>query len=313
MTTRAAWIISEAGLRHLATAGIGMGWLRGWLVAAGADAVNVHLLESASWRQDEADWQLFFADESELDDLALPAGESFALQNPPRTCRHLKYADGRQILQLPLGDIAYDRQLYLSRLSAEPPRPLYVLLGDGGEMPLESGLSASLSRPVAAPLNEAGLLPEEQVAGALRRKGLGFRSVESCTAGAIVARIGRLPGVSDVLDRAWVTYSNAAKSDEAEVDVGLIETHGAVSEPVVRAMAAGGADSRHVCLAVSGIAGPDGSSADKPVGTVWMALAMPGEEVSSRCLRFAGSRSQVQAGTVVTALAWLLELLCSSS
>ena len=306
---RAAWIISEAGLRHLATAGIGLGWLRGWLLAAGAHEVNIHLLESESWRQEEADWQIFFADEAELASLTLPEGENFGLENPPRSGRYLRTEDGRQTLLLPLGDIAYDRQLYLSRLNAEPPHPLYVLFGDSGELALEPGLSASLEKPAAGWLNSEGMLIEEQVAEALRRKGLGFRSVESCTAGAIAARLGRLPGVSDVLDRAWVTYSNVAKCDEVGVDTGLIEVHGAVSEPVVRAMAAGGADAGHTCLAVSGIAGPEGSTADKPVGTVWMALALPGEEVISRSLRFAGSRSEIQSETVVTALAWLAELL----
>ena len=309
MTIRAAWVISEAGLRHLAAASIGLGWLRAWLLAAGVGEVSIHLFESESWRQSEADWHLFFADEAELEALALPAGERFALQNPPRTCRHLASGDGRQQLLLPLGDIAYQRLLYLSRLNPGPLLPLYVMLGDGGDIPLEPGLSASLFRPAVGLLNEAGQLPEEQVADRLRERGLGFRSVESCTGGAIAARLARLPGVSDVLDRAWVTYSNAAKCNEVGVDAGLIEVQGAVSESVVRAMAAGGVDAQRACLAVSGIAGPDGGTADKPVGTVWMALALPGEEVRSRSLRSAGSRSEIQARTVVTALSWLLERL----
>lgn len=306
---RAEWIISGAGLQSLATAGIGPGWLQAWLLAAGAAEVSLRLPEPDDWRQGGADWQLFFADESELERLALPQGEHFELQNPPRVCRHLQTGAEKHVLLLPLGDIAYQRQFYLCRLNQQSPVPLYVSYGDTGDMQLEPGLSGSLCRPAAGLLNSAGLLIEEQVAAALRRRGLGFRSMESCTGGAIAARLARLPGVSDVLDRARVVYSNRAKCEEAGVAPALLERFGAVSEPVVRAMAGSGCDERHACLAVSGIAGPDGGTDDKPVGTVWIAAALPGERVAARCCRFAGGRSEVQARTVVAALLLLLERL----
>lgn len=309
MVVRAEWLISEAGLQSLASAGIGLAWLRAWLLAAGAADVSMTMLESGEWRQGQADWQLFYADEAELERLALPEGECFELQNPPRSCRYLRAEAGKQMLLLPLGDIAYQRRLYLSRLNPKPSLPLYVLAGDGGDIKLEPGLSASLSRSAKAVLNDEGLLIEEQVASALRSRELGFRSVESCTGGAIAARLARLPGVSDVLDRAWVSYSNQAKNEEMGVSEELLESFGAVSEPVVRAMAEGGCDGRNACIAVSGIAGPDGGTIDKPVGTAWLAVAVPGLETRVQCCRFTGSRSDIQAKTVVAALALLLEMV----
>ena len=304
---RAEWIISEAGIQSLDSAGISTGWLKAWLLAAGAAEVSLALFESGSWRQSEADWQLFFADASELEGLALQQGESFELSNPPRSCRHLKRGEGGQTLLLPLGDIAYQRQHYLSRLNPGKPLPLYVCRGNDGDISLEPGLSGSLVEPAFGLLNDQGLLIEEQVVAALRREGLGLRSVESCTAGAIAARIARLPGASDVLDRAWVTYSNEAKCDEVGVSADLVDKHGAVSEPVVKAMAEGGSDERHACVAVSGIAGPDGGTADKPVGTVWVAVAVPDHMLEARCFRLKGSRSEIQAATVMSSLVMLLE------
>jgi nicotinamide-nucleotide amidase len=108
---------------------------------------------------------------------------------------------------------------------------------------------------------------------ALRARGLTMTTVESCTGGLIASMMTREPGSSAVFGYGFVTYANEAKRDLVGVDSQLLRDHGAVSEPVVRAMLAGalsrsGAD---LGVAVSGIAGPEGGSADKPVGTVWIA------------------------------------------
>ena len=139
-----------------------------------------------------------------------------------------------------------------------------------------------------------------------RQAGWKLRTAESCTAGGIAARIGSVPGASTVLDRSWVTYSNEAKTEELGVDPAVIAAHGAVSREVVQKMAAGGSAPDTVCLAVSGIAGPDGGTPDKPVGTVWMAITMPGGPLRVERFLFSGNRTEIQRATVEQALDWLL-------
>jgi PncC family amidohydrolase len=145
-----------------------------------------------------------------------------------------------------------------------------------------------------------------------RQRGLKLRTAESCTAGAIAAEISTVPGASDVLDRGWITYSNEAKCEELGVDPVLIDEHGAVSREVVIAMAEGGAADAVICVAVSGIAGPDGGTDKKPVGTVWIAVTLSGYESLVRCHHFTGSRSEVQSKAVSSALSMLIELLQKS-
>jgi len=187
--------------------------------------------------------------------------------------------------------------------NGKPLLPLYVRADDSLPFSLEPGLSASLSKPVDGPvLNAAGLLIEEQVIAALRQHKRSIRTAESCTAGGIVARLCRVPGASGVVDKAWVTYSNAAKQEEVGVSATLLQQYGSVSEEVVRAMAEGGADASHICIAVSGIAGPGGGSDEKPVGTVWIAVACAGNATVSRCLHLKGARHEIQSRTVIAAL-----------
>jgi len=156
-------------------------------------------------------------------------------------------------------------------------------------------------------LNDGGYLIEEQVMAALREKNMRIRTVESCTGGAIATRLCRLPGASDVLDRAWVTYSNDAKREEVGVSEELVNEYGAVSEQVVVAMAEGGAGANHTCVAVSGIAGPDGGTAEKPVGAVWIAVALPGQKTQAQRHEFTGSRNEIQARTMLMALVMVLD------
>lgn len=135
-------------------------------------------------------------------------------------------------------------------------------------------------------------------------------TAESCTGGLIAAACTELTGSSAWFDRGFVTYSNAAKTELLGVDPQLIETHGAVSEAVARAMVVGALahSAAQVAVAVTGVAGPTGGSADKPVGTVWFGLAVPGQVITERCL-FPGDRAAVRAATVQHGLQRLLQLL----
>jgi nicotinamide-nucleotide amidase len=135
-------------------------------------------------------------------------------------------------------------------------------------------------------------------------------TAESCTGGLIAACCTDLAGSSQWFERGFVTYSNAAKTEMLGVDAELIATHGAVSEPVARAMALGALEHSHaqVSVAVTGIAGPSGGTADKPVGTVWFAWALPGG-VHSEMHCFPGDRGGVRAATLDHALRGLAQRL----
>lgn len=144
----------------------------------------------------------------------------------------------------------------------------------------------------------------------LLRQGWFLATAESCTGGLIAASCTELAGSSRWFERGFVTYSNAAKCELLGVDAALIERHGAVSEAVVRAMALGALahSPAQVAIAVTGVAGPDGGSADKPVGTVWLAWATP-MGVISELKRFDGDRAAVRQATVNHALTRLTELI----
>jgi len=139
-------------------------------------------------------------------------------------------------------------------------------------------------------------------------------SAESCTGGMIAAACTDLAGSSAWFERGFVSYSNAAKTELLGVPTGLIATHGAVSEAVARAMAQGALAHAHAqcAVAVTGVAGPSGGSADKPVGTVWFAWATPGG-LHSECQRFDGGRAAVRSATVEHSLRTLMDLLHSSA
>ena len=151
------------------------------------------------------------------------------------------------------------------------------------------------------------------LAQALKTQGAMMASAESCTGGLIAACCTGLSGSSDWFERGFVTYSNAAKTEQLGVPAALIEAHGAVSEPVARAMALGAvAHSRaQVSVAVTGVAGPTGGSADKPVGLVWFGWAV-GEQAWTECRRFEGDRDAVRAATVRHGLQGLLQRLATA-
>lgn len=135
-------------------------------------------------------------------------------------------------------------------------------------------------------------------------------TAESCTGGLIAAACTELAGSSGWFDRGFVTYSDLAKTELLGVDPALVAAHGAVSEVVARAMAHGAV--RHsraqVSLAVTGIAGPSGGSAAKPVGTVWFGFMVEGR-LSSEGQRFDGDRAAVRSAAAGHALNRLLALL----
>ncbi len=146
----------------------------------------------------------------------------------------------------------------------------------------------------------------EQVLAACRAAGLRVATAESCTGGLIAGALTAIACSSDVVECGYVTYSNAAKSDMLGVPAVLIDMVGAVSEAVARRMAEGavarsGAD---LAVAVTGVAGPGGGSAEKPVGLVWFGLAGRGPTLAVRHV-FAGDRGAVRRQAVVEALCLL--------
>ncbi len=150
------------------------------------------------------------------------------------------------------------------------------------------------------------------VADFLLKKGWLLATAESCTGGMISAACTDLAGSSNWFERGFVTYSNEAKTDMLGVDAALIAAHGAVSEEVARAMAAGAIirSRARVAVAVTGVAGPTGGSRAKPVGTVWFGFMVDGQP-GSELQRFDGDRAAVRAATVRHALQRLVQLLAN--
>ena len=151
-------------------------------------------------------------------------------------------------------------------------------------------------------------LPAELGAELLRRRWM-MATAESCTAGGVAYAVTQVPGSSAWFERGFVCYSNDAKHELLDVSEDLLRRHGAVSEPVAAAMARGALAASHaqLALSVTGIAGPDGGSPDKPVGTVCFAWAMqpdasaePLVVLTTRC--FDGDRAAVRSQSIAVAL-----------
>jgi len=147
---------------------------------------------------------------------------------------------------------------------------------------------------------------------AARAKGLMIATAESCTGGLIAGLLTEIAGSSDVVERGFVTYSNEAKEEMLGVARDLLVAHGAVSEPVAAAMAQGALahSNAQVSVAVTGIAGPGGGSAEKPVGLVYIAaMREGGTAVVERHLFGDIGREQVRLATVEAALTLLKSLI----
>jgi len=147
-----------------------------------------------------------------------------------------------------------------------------------------------------------------RVLEALRARGWKLATAESCTGGLIAAALTSVAGSSDVVERGFVTYSNEAKTEMLGVPAALIAAHGAVSEEVAAAMAAGALAYSHadVAVSVTGVAGPGGGTAEKPVGLVWFGRAVRSGAVDAVSHQFAGDRTAVRAASVGVAFDLLL-------
>ncbi len=333
---RAHLVLSESARASLANAGISTSWLSLWIKSSGAEHVTVHALNDVDW-SDETEshqkpvkgWVVVIADDVDLMRVALAHGKRisagndgkrtilgsdvFSLINPERSCWFYKH-DGSRVLLMPTGDAAYQRFAWLGKLNGdEPLLPALVSTNDHVGDLLEPALygmvvTSNLKKHTDSILNDSGYLPEEQLVMLLRKYRMKLRCAESCTAGGVTARIGRLPGASDVLEQGWVTYSNASKKKALKVSARVLTKHGAVSQEVVEAMAKGCGDDV-AAIAISGIAGPDGGTDEKPVGTVWIAVALPGEKPQSHCFHFNGSRTDIQSAAAVSAISMLIEAI----
>jgi nicotinamide-nucleotide amidase len=143
--------------------------------------------------------------------------------------------------------------------------------------------------------------------------GVRIALAESCTGGLVAAALTSVPGSSRVVERGFVTYSNDSKTEMLGVPAELIADHGAVSEAVARAMAEGAIKHSRAlaALAITGIAGPDGGTPAKPVGTVHIAAAMDGAPTLHEQHRFAGDRESVRMQSALAAMELLLQRVCA--
>lgn len=150
-----------------------------------------------------------------------------------------------------------------------------------------------------------------QVGGLLKAHGLMLATAESCTGGGVAQAITDVAGSSGWFERGFVTYSNLSKQQMLGVREETLKQHGAVSEMTVREMVAGALQhsGAQVALAVSGIAGPDGGTADKPVGTVWFAWGIKHGETHTQRHQLGGGRAEVRAHAVHIALQGVVNLL----
>lgn len=144
---------------------------------------------------------------------------------------------------------------------------------------------------------------EESVISLLKKHDLSLTTAESCTGGLLAGRLVNVPGVSEVYKQGFITYSDKAKRKLLDVSKSTLKKYGAVSEETVKEMAKGGifATDSDVCIAVTGIAGPDGGTEEKPVGTVYIGCYM-NEKVTVEQYLFKGSRSKIRDYSVVRAL-----------
>jgi nicotinamide-nucleotide amidase len=149
----------------------------------------------------------------------------------------------------------------------------------------------------------------------LLARGWKLALAESCTGGLVCATLTELSGSSEWFERGYITYSNQAKTECLDVPAELIESHGAVSEPVARAMAQGAQRNAgaNIGVSITGIAGPTGGTAEKPVGTVCFGWTTPntGGEYVTTCQTklFSGDRQSIRQQAAEHALVGLLELL----
>ncbi len=151
---------------------------------------------------------------------------------------------------------------------------------------------------------------EEAVVELLADQGLTLATAESCTGGMLAARIVNVPGASRVLKESFVTYSDRAKRKRLLVKKGTLAKEGAVSSKTAKEMAKGGCftSGADVCVSITGIAGPEGGSKEKPVGTVFMACCCQGD-INVREYHFSGDRNKIREYSAVSALILLRDTI----
>jgi nicotinamide-nucleotide amidase len=166
------------------------------------------------------------------------------------------------------------------------------------------------ARPAVTSAPEPSGLLARQVGEALMAHSMTLVTAESCTGGGVAQAVTRISGSSAWFDRGFVTYSNESKEEMLGVSPEALEQYGAVSEQTVREMADGALQYSRakVALSVSGIAGPTGGTAEKPVGLVWFAWAT-GDNVQTACHHLLGDRDAVRAKSVQIALQGVINLL----
>lgn len=150
-----------------------------------------------------------------------------------------------------------------------------------------------------------------QLAAELKKRKKKLVLAESCTGGGLAAELTMVMGSSVWFDRAYVVYSNQAKVEMLGVAQDTLEVYGAVSEQTAKEMAEGALNYSHgdMSLSITGIAGPGGSTSNKPVGTVWFARAERDVFCEARCVHFTGGRHQIRLCSARFALRYLLETL----
>lgn len=174
-------------------------------------------------------------------------------------------------------------------------------------------LAKSLIKPIAKEIkkalgnmyysNKENETMEDAVVRLLAKNELTVTTAESCTGGMVAAKIVNVPGASDVFNQGFITYSNKAKRKVLDVSKATLKKYGAVSEETAREMALGGvfaADS-DACVAVTGIAGPDGGTEEKPVGLVYIACCLK-DEVTVEEYHFHGTRAEIRDQSATMAL-----------
>ncbi len=259
----------------------------------------------------------------------------FLLPGPPRELKPMIEREVEPRLREWLPDGASRRVLYLKitgvgesdiveavekRLECVPGLDLGYCIrkGDvdvrlaGGQSNVDAGAGIVREEFGDCIVSEDRRIIEEVVVQLLTERGECVATAESCTGGVIASRITDVSGASHVFGHGWVTYSNVAKQQQLGVPGDLLEKHGAVSEEVARAMAEGAlknSDADHA-VAVTGIAGPTGGTAEKPVGTVWIALASKNAETWAVKRFYPGMRDRFKLLTSQAALDLLRRRLC---
>ena len=152
-----------------------------------------------------------------------------------------------------------------------------------------------------------------ELGAALQARGLMLAMAESCTGGWAAQAVTAIPGSSLWFERGFVSYSNTAKIEMLGVSSAILQQHGAVSEATAIAMAQGALQhsQAQIAAAITGIAGPDGGTREKPVGTVWFAWARAGGHTRATLHHFDGDREAVRRQSVITLLQGLIKLTLS--